>query len=133
VSVLDINAVSALMRADAKVVSRLRAVPKTAVGVPQPVMAEICYGIERLVTSKRRTLLEQRFDLISSELLKLPWTDEVSVRFGAIKALLEKKRKRIEDFDAAIAAHVPKGSVLVTANEDHMIRVPGLQIENWSA
>ena len=39
--------------------------------------------------------------------------------------------KRVEDFDAAIAAHVPKGSVLVTANLDDMIRVPGLAVENW--
>jgi predicted nucleic acid-binding protein len=38
---------------------------------------------------------------------------------------------RIEDFDAAVAAHA-KGCVLVTANLKHMTRVPGLQVEGWS-
>jgi tRNA(fMet)-specific endonuclease VapC len=37
------------------------------------------------------------------------------------------------DFDAAIAAHaLASGATLVTANLDHMARVPGLQIEDWS-
>jgi len=39
----------------------------------------------------------------------------------------------VEDFDAAIAAHaLASGAKLVTANLDHMARVPGLQIEDWS-
>jgi predicted nucleic acid-binding protein len=42
---------------------------------------------------------------VRSELLRVEWSDEVSERFGAVKAALEKKGRRIEDFDAAIAAH----------------------------
>ena len=35
--------------------------------------------------------------------------------------------------DAAIAAHaLASGATLVTTNLDHMARVPGLQIEDWS-
>lgn len=50
-----------------------------------------------------------------------------------IKASLEKKGKRIEDFDAAIAAHaLATGAVLVTANLDDMVRVAGLVVEDWS-
>ena len=42
-------------------------------------------------------------------------------------------KERIEDFDAAVAAHaVAMGCVLVTANVKHMMRVPGLEIEDWS-
>lgn len=40
---------------------------------------------------------------------------------------------RIEDFDAAIAAHaVAAGATLVTADTAHMARVPGLRIEDWT-
>jgi tRNA(fMet)-specific endonuclease VapC len=52
---------------------------------------------------------------------------------GRIKATLERRGTRIEDFDAAIAAHaLALDATLVTANVDHMIRVPGLIVEDWS-
>jgi len=91
------------------------------------------YGIERLPRSKRRDALQDRFELVRAELQRIEWTDEIGHRFGVIKAALEKKGQRIEDFDAAIAAHAAEsGDVLVTANLDHMVRVPGLTIEDWS-
>ena len=38
----------------------------------------------------------------------------------------------MEDFDAAIAAHaLAVGGVLVTANLDHLARVPGLRVQDW--
>jgi len=131
--VLDTNAVSALMKGDQGVIDRLKRVPKSDVYVPQPVLAEIAYGIERLPRSKRRESLQARFDLVRSEIQRIDWSDEVSDRFGSIKAALEKKGRRIEDFDAAIAAHAAaQGATLVTANTDDMVRVPGLLIEDWS-
>lgn len=131
--ILDTNAVSALMKADARFVARLRAVNREEVAIPQPVIAEISYGIERLPRSKRRDVLAERFDLIRSEIPRAPWTDAVSERFGTIKATLERRGARVEDFDAAVAAHaVAEGATLVTANLDHMARVPGLVIEDWT-
>lgn len=131
--VLDTNAVSALMKGDAGVASRLRGVSKGDVAIPQPVLAEITYGIERLQRSKRRAALQERFDLVRTELRRVLWTDDVSDAFGRIKAALERKGERIEDFDAAIAAHaLAEGAVLVTANREHMARIPDLQIEDWA-
>lgn len=132
--VLDTNAVSALMRSDAAVLTRLRGVGNEDVSIPQPVLAEIAYGIARLSTSKRRRMLAERFELIRSEIRRCPWTDEVSERFGAVKASLERKGRRIEDFDAAIAAHaLAESATLVTANLAHMTRVEGLRVEDWGA
>ena len=131
--ILDTNAVSALMKGDARVVAKLRASNKGEAAIPQPVIAEIAYGIERLPRSKRRSLLEDRFELVRSELGRSPWTDTVSDQFGAIKAALEREGRRIEDFDAAIAAHaLADGAVLVTANLRDMSRVPGLKVEDWA-
>jgi tRNA(fMet)-specific endonuclease VapC len=131
--ILDTNAVSALMKGSPAVVDRLTATTPADVAIPQPVLAEIAFGIERLPRSKRRTALQARFDLVSTELLRAEWTDAVSQAFGRIKATLERRGARIEDFDAAIAAHaLALEGTLVTANLDHMIRVPGLHVEDWS-
>jgi tRNA(fMet)-specific endonuclease VapC len=131
--VLDTNAVSALMKGSPAVVERLAATAPAEVAIPQPVLAEIAFGIERLPRSKRRPSLQARFDLVSAELARAEWTDAVSRMFGRIKATLERRGTRIEDFDAAIAAHaLAVEATLVTANLDHMIRVPGLRVEDWS-
>ncbi len=131
--VLDTNAVSALMKGSAAVVERLAATAPAEVAVPQPVLAEIAYGIERLARSKRRVALQARFDLLCSELPRADWTDTVSQMYGRVKASLERRGTRIEDFDAAIAAHaLAFDATLVTADFDHMTRVPGLRVENWS-
>lgn len=132
--VLDTNAVSALMKGDPATVQRLLQVHRADVAIPQPVIAEIVYGIERLPRSKRRQGLQERFDLICAELARVAWTDAVSERFGYIKATLERKGQRIEDFDAAIAAHaLAEQATLVTANLADMRRVPSLKIEDWVA
>jgi tRNA(fMet)-specific endonuclease VapC len=131
--VLDTNAVSALMKGTVAVVERLAATEPAEVGVPQPVLAEIAFGIERLPRARRRATLQARFDLLCTELPRAEWTDLVSQTYGRIKTTLERRGTRIEDFDAAIAAHaLALGATLVTANLDHMTRVPGLRIEDWS-
>jgi tRNA(fMet)-specific endonuclease VapC len=114
-------------------ITRLERTNRRDVVLPQPVLAEIAYGIARLQKSKRRSLLQERFDLIAGTLGRLEWTDKVSEAFGSIKATLERKGLRIEDFDVAIAAHaVALEGILVTDNTKDMGRVPGLEIESWS-
>ena len=131
--ILDTNAISALMRGHAAVVERLAETVPAEVAVPQPVLAEIAFGIERLPRSKRRAALQARLDLLCAELPRAEWTDVVSQTYGRVKAMLERRGTRIEDFDAAIAAHaVALDATLVTANVDHMMRVPGLRVEDWS-
>ena len=50
------------------------------------------------------------------------------------EATLERRGTKIEDFDAAIAAHaLALDATLVTANLDHVTRVPELRIEDWSS
>jgi predicted nucleic acid-binding protein len=119
--VLDTNAVSALMKGEPAAVEQLLAVHRDDVAIPQPVIAEIAYGIERFPRSKRRQRLQERFDLICSELARATWTDTVSERFGNIKATLERKDQRIEDFDAGAkrASGIPPRRDWLNANRSH--------------
>lgn len=131
--VLDTNAVSALMRGDRAVVDRLRRMRRPDVFIPQPAVAEIEYGIQRLARSKRRDALAARLAVLLRELARIPWDDDVSAAFGLIKASLEKRGVRIEDLDAAVAAHaLAHDAILVTANVKHMARVASLRVEDWS-
>ena len=131
--VLDTNVVALLMKGEPNVIGHLQRVARTDVCMPQPVVAEITYGLQRLSRSKRKDALVSRFELLKTEIRRAAWTDEVSEAFGGIKSALERKGERIEDFDAAVAAHaLTEGCVLVSANLKHMTRVPGLQVEDWS-
>lgn len=131
--ILDTNVLSALMRNETHPIARMREVRRTDVAVPQPVFAEISYGIERLPRSRRKDHLRARLAIVRDELARAPWTDAVTDAFGSIKANLEQRGRRLEDFDVAIAAHaVAHDAVLVTADGDHMRRIAGLTIEDWS-
>jgi tRNA(fMet)-specific endonuclease VapC len=130
--VLDTNIVSAVMKADADVIARLRQSNRRDVLLAPPVVAEIEYGIARLPRSKRRSSLQERFEVIRGTFERVDWTDEVSAAFGEIKAALERKGRLIEDFDVAIAAHaLAHSATLVTANVKHMSGIPNLQLEDW--
>jgi tRNA(fMet)-specific endonuclease VapC len=121
------------MKGEPKILERLKRVAPADISMPQPVVAEIAYGIQRLPRSKRREALSARFELLKTEIQRTLWSDDVSAAFGDIKSALERKGTRIEDFDAAVAAHaVGWGAVLVTANLKHMTRVLSLDIEDWS-
>ena len=132
--VLDTNTVSFLMRGDPEVSRQLSAQARTDVLVAQPVIAEIEYGLARLPHSTRRDRLRRRFEIFKAELIRVEWTDHVSQAFGDIKAALEARGVRLEDFDVAIAAHAwAVEATLVTDNVAQMSRIPGLPIENWRA
>jgi tRNA(fMet)-specific endonuclease VapC len=127
---LDTNTVSALMRGQQDVAARVAKTPREDVAISQVTVAEIEFGLRYLPTSKRRSALEAQWAAIGSELIRLPWDDEVSRRFGERKARLERAGNRMSDFDLAIAVHaVAYGLTLVTA--DRAFERLRLRRENW--
>jgi tRNA(fMet)-specific endonuclease VapC len=129
---LDTNTVSALMRGEASVAARVARTPREDVAISQVTAAEIEFGLCCLPASRRRKALEAQWSTIGPELIRLPWNDEVSRRFGDRKARLEKAGRRMSDFDLAIAAHaLAYGLILVTA--DRSFERLRLLRENWLA
>jgi len=130
--VLDTNTLSFAMAGDPSVCEHLLSNSQTDVLLPQPVIAEIEYGLARLPKSKKKERLLARFSVFLDEMHRVPWTDEVSRAFGLAKANLERRGVRLEDFDVAVAAHaLALSATLVTDNLDHMRRIPNLQVDNW--
>lgn len=131
--VLDTNVVSELMGSNKRVRVRLSRLAPRDVAIPEPVFAEIAFGVERLPNSKRKQLLRESLELIRIEIHAVVWSARVTDAFASIKAKLERTGRLIEDFDIAIAAHArATGAVLVTANSRHMARIDDLELEDWS-
>ena len=131
--VLDTTVASALMRAEAGPSSRLLQKRPADVLLPQPVVAEIRYGLARLPRSRRKRELEHRLLTLLAALARAEWTDEVSETFGDLKAGLERRGERVDDFDLAIAAHaIAHDAAVVTRNTRHFIRIPSLRVEDWT-
>lgn len=127
---LDTDMVSALMRGDPHVAARVTSAPREDVAISQVTVAEIEFGLRYLPASRRRRALEAQWSAIAAELIRLPWSDEVSRRFGEQKARLEKVGRRMRDFDLAIAVHaLAYGLTLVTA--DRAFGRLKLSRENW--
>jgi tRNA(fMet)-specific endonuclease VapC len=61
------------------------------------------------------------------------WSDEVSRCFGDVKADLERRGERVDDFDIAIAAHaMAHDAAVVTRNTRHFVRIRSLRVEDWT-
>jgi predicted nucleic acid-binding protein len=133
-TVLDTTALAAAMRGEPEIVSLLAALRPGLVATVPPVVAEIEYGIQRLEAgTHRRTLLEGSRDRLFGQIQVLPWIAEASVRFGALKAALERRGELIDDFDVAISAiALVHDAEVVTANLAHFRRVAGLSCRHWS-
>jgi tRNA(fMet)-specific endonuclease VapC len=130
---LDTNTVSELMRGNPAVAARLKECARADVVLPQPVIAEIEFGLALLPKGKRKTLLSQRWTALDVELLRVAWTDSVSKAFARIKSILHRNGELVEDFDVAIAAHALAWDLcLVSSNTRHMERVRGLRLEDWA-
>lgn len=131
--VLDTNVLGGVLRGDEALVSRLARLDRRTVRIPEPVWAEILYGLEKLPPSRKRETLRSRYQNAREELTTTPWTEGVSEVFGQLKATLERKGTRLDDFDLAIAAHaIAVDATLVSANLRHLGRIDGLDLEDWS-
>jgi tRNA(fMet)-specific endonuclease VapC len=132
--ILDTTAFSAVMRHEPAMMDFLRAHSPGEVAVAPPVVAEIEYGIQRLAEgSRKRSLLEEEKEILLGAIRLLEWTPDASVRFGGIKASLERAGTLVDDFDIAVAAiALSHGAGVLTANLAHFSRVEGLACSSWT-
>lgn len=74
-----------------------------------------------------------KIQTIEGTLEVIPLGPESAQIFGMLKAQMEKKGTRLDDFDLAIAASaLAHNLILVTNNISHFKRIPGLKLANWT-
>jgi predicted nucleic acid-binding protein len=96
--------------------------------------SSICFGELHYGASKSRfsALHLARLETLKATLTILPITEREAVLFGGVKADLESLGQRLPDADLWIAATAMSHNLtLVSHNQRHFARVPGLKLEDW--
>ncbi len=134
--VLDTNVISELMRPhpDSMVVRWVAAQPTAMLCTTSVNKAEILYGIAVLPKGRRRAALLAAAEAVFSEDLKvLPFDDAAAVRYAEIVADRNTSGRRIEAFDALIAATaLAAGADLATRDVGGFEGIGLALIDPWS-
>jgi len=126
---LDTNAVSAVMRGNPLMDERLLQLDPADWCISAVTHSEICYGLS---LRPEATTLVRAADAFLAVATTLAWDATAAAAHGRLRAQLRQAGTPIGDFDEMIAAHaLSVGAVLVTGNERHFRRIPGLTVENW--
>lgn len=92
--------------------------------------AELIYGVEYSSSKKINRSIVDHF---VRHLTIIDWDKKAAEHYGDIRAYLQKTGEIIGAMDMMIAAHArSQNMTLVTNNEKHFVRVPKLQVENWT-
>ena len=125
---LDTDTVSYALRGQGRVAERLLAHRPSEVCVSSLTLAELRYGADVRRSRRLHRLIDAFVDAIEVTAFDRNAAD----RFGSLGALLARRGVPIGTVDTLIAAHaLTLGLTLVTNNERHFSRVPGLTIESW--
>lgn len=101
------------------------------VGVSVITVSELRYGVEKSARPEQNRGALERF-LLPLEVMSFDL--DATASYGRIRATLERRGTPIGPLDTLIAAHALSLDVtLVTNNTREFERVPGLQIEDWTA
>lgn len=91
-------------------------------------LGEMLYGAHR----RPRADLLDRIRTLSRRIPVLPFDRPAAEEYALLRFALERAGTRLDEADLRIAATaLADDLVLVTANERHFRRVPGLTVENW--
>lgn len=126
---LDTDTCAFWLRGYASVRDHLAAVGPEVIAISVITLAELRYGA---ACSARPASNHQAVDDFIAALSVLGVDPETARIFGDIKAHLRREGMLIEDLDLLIAATARTHNLtLVTNNQDHFGRIPGLHLDNW--
>jgi predicted nucleic acid-binding protein len=95
---------------------------------------QACRPVIAKVSDPSPTHLSSRvLDQFLTRVRCLPWDEMAATHFASIAVELHRSGTPLGSMDTMIAGHaIAVGAVLVTSNERHFARVPGLNTENWT-
>ncbi len=129
---LDTNIISYWMRGDPRLINKIKSYSPSDLSLSTITLAEIYYGIEKSTVKKKERRL--KIEHIKSELDIYPFNEQAAVKYGAIRAALEKLGKPISERDTQIASIALANKLcIVTHNTKEFSRIPKLKVEDWAS
>lgn len=126
---LDTNIVIAAMKGHEAVRLRLERTPLGTLLLSPVVLGELAFGAEKSAHVERN---HARLAELAATIHVAALDASASLRYGEVRAALERQGAPIGANDTWIAAHaLALQAVLVTDNLREFSRVPGLTVENW--
>ena len=128
---LDTNiCIYIIKKRPASVLKKFESLSLGDVAISSITLAELYYGIMKSSNPRKNQEALDKF-LIPLEILDFDYA--ATIKYGKIRADLEKKGTPIGPLDTLIASHAKSLNLtLVTNNEKEFERIPDLKIENWS-
>jgi predicted nucleic acid-binding protein len=136
---VDTNIPSELTREtpDVRVAAFLRSAGKESVFLSVMTIGEICKGIDMLPVSRKRTMLQDWFDLDVRAWFAgriLPVTESIAERWGHLAAAARQRGIAATDVDGVIAATaLEHGLTLVTRNVRDFAGLGVVLLNPWNA
>ena len=129
-SLLDTDTLSAIMKQNANALTHSRSYLVTYGVFTFSIITR--YEILRGLNAKRAQTQIMAFEALCQISEVLPLTDAEILRAARIYGDLHRRGDLIGDADILIASTaLENGLTLVTNNENHFKRVPGLTLDNW--
>ncbi len=126
--ILDTDTCIAILRGVGQVIERRAAEPDD-VATTWVTAAELYFGAAKSAAPERNRPLVDKF-LASLPVLR-PDLAAAQV-FGEAKALLQRAGTPLADADLFIAATaITHGAAVITGNQRHFQRIPGVRVEDW--
>ena len=127
---LDTNIISYWMRGDQRLIDKIKSKSPGDLALSTVTMAEIYYGIEKSPNIKK--LRREKIETICTQLEIFPFDEPAALKYGVIRAHLEKQGMVISERDLQIAAIAMANRLrVVTHNTKEFNRINNLPVEDW--
>jgi predicted nucleic acid-binding protein len=126
---LDTNAISALMRVDARVATWLSSIaPDDRVVVCTITRGEILFGLERLAPGRRRTELEEKATKLFAVLPCEPIPRAAGDRYAGVKISQQRRGLPLDENDLWIAATALAMDATLVSRDGDFLAIEGLAV-----
>jgi predicted nucleic acid-binding protein len=130
---LDTDVLSNLLKPvpSTTLIAKLSSVPIEQQFTSSITLGELIYGAYKQRT-RTDALLEQVDRVLITNRRVLPFDAAAALRYGELRAELERQGTPLDDADLRIAAiALARAFTVITGNVRHFQRVPELAVENW--
>ena len=128
-TLLDTNTLIHYLKGHERVVSLLQDASPREVAVPSVVVYEIEYGTLKIVSSRRRSIV----DKLLAGIDQVPFDGQAALESARIRIDLETRGLSIGPLDLLIAGTaVSRGATLATNNTKEFSRIKGLRLADWT-